>query len=96
MTNWQNRMFRRYLAGRPYLRDTRENQLSPFVMTLRIPVMCRAHASLRGKAFHELPAKTSYSSLYLESSHFLSHTTFTKKSHIKYRVHKIEQNYKQI
>ena len=32
--------FRVYLAGRPYLRDTRENQLSPFVMTLCIRVMC--------------------------------------------------------
>ena len=63
-------------------------------MTLCILVMCRAHASLRGKASHELPMKTSCSSLCLEFSHFLSHTTLTKKSHIKYRVHKIEQNYK--
>ena len=29
MTNWQNRIFRGYLAGRPYPRDTHENQLSP-------------------------------------------------------------------
>jgi len=29
MTNWQNRMFCGYLAGRPYPQDTRENQLSP-------------------------------------------------------------------
>ena len=63
-------------------------------MTLCILVMCRAHASLHGKASHELPMKTSCSSLCLEFSHFLSHTTLTKKSHIKYRVHKIEQNYK--
>ena len=59
MTNWQNRMFRGYLARRPYPRDTRETQMSPSVMTLRIPVMCRAHASLQGKAFLELSAKTS-------------------------------------
>jgi len=29
MTVWQNRMFRECLAGRPYPRDTCENQLSP-------------------------------------------------------------------
>ena len=29
MTNWQNRIFRGYLAKRPYPRDTHENQLSP-------------------------------------------------------------------
>ena len=28
------------------------------VLTLRIPVMCRAHASLCGKLTRELPAKT--------------------------------------
>ena len=39
--------------------DTHENQLSPFVMTLRIPVMCRAHASLHRKTSHEILAKTS-------------------------------------
>ena len=32
----------------------------------------------------------------LESSHFLSHITLTMKSHIKYRVQNIEQNYNQI
>ena len=52
-------MFRRYLAGRPYPRDTRESQLSPSIMTLRIPVMCYARASLNEKASHELLAKTS-------------------------------------
>ena len=31
--------------------------------------------------------------LCLESSQSLSHTTLRKKSHIKYRIHKIEQNY---
>ena len=31
----------------------------------------------------------------LEFSHSLSHTTHSMKSHIKYRVHKIEQNYNQ-
>ena len=51
--------FSEYLAGRPYPWDTRKNQLSPFVMTLCIPVICWAHASLRKKASHKLPTKTS-------------------------------------
>uniref|UniRef100_A0A7N2LEV2 Uncharacterized protein n=1 Tax=Quercus lobata TaxID=97700 RepID=A0A7N2LEV2_QUELO len=44
-------MFCEYLVRRPYLRDTRKNQLSPFVMTLHISVIYRAHASLHGKTF---------------------------------------------
>ena len=44
---WQNRMFRGCLTGRPYPRDTRETQLSPSVLTLHIPVMCKALALLR-------------------------------------------------
>ena len=48
-----------YLAGRPYPQDTRETQLSPSVLTLRIPVMCRAHALLRGMLSREIPTKTS-------------------------------------
>ena len=82
--------------GRPYSQNTRENQLSSSVITLCIQVMCRARASLHGKASRELPVKTYCSSLCLESLHSLSHTTLTKKSHIKYSVHKIEQNYNQI
>ena len=95
MTNWQNRMFRGYLARRPYSKDTYENQLSPSIMILRIPVICWAHASLRRKASHELPAKTSLVFNCLKSSHSLTHTTLTIKSHIKYRVQKIEHNYNQ-
>ena len=44
------------------------------VLTLRILVMCKAHASLRGMLTRELPAKTLQSSICLESSHTLSHT----------------------
>ena len=44
------------------------------VLTLRIPVMCRAHASLREMLTRELPAKTLQSSISLESSHSLSFT----------------------
>ena len=67
------------------------------ILTLRIPVMCRAHASFRGMLSHELLAKTLHSSICL-SLHILSlsHTTLTIKSHIKYRVQKIEHNYNQI
>ena len=44
------------------------------VLTLRILVICRAHASLRGMLTRELPAKTFQSSISLESSHSLSLT----------------------
>ena len=59
--------------------------------------MCRAHTSLHGKLTHELPAKTTLVLIAL-SLHILSlsHTTLTNKAHMKYRVHKIEQNYNQI
>ena len=42
---------------------THETQLSPSVLTLYIPVICRAHASFRGMLSHELPAKTLQSSI---------------------------------
>ena len=74
---------------------TKTNYLHP-VLTLRIPVMCRANASLCGKPTHELPVKTALDFNFLKSSHSLSHTTVTNKSHIKYRVHKIKQNYNKI
>ena len=51
------------LAGRPYLQDTRETQLSPFVQTLHIPIMCKAHASLCGKLSRETPARILLASL---------------------------------
>ena len=44
----------------------------------------------------KLPAKTSLLFTLPKSSHSLSHTTLTMKSHIKYRVHKIEHNYSKI
>ena len=46
------------LAGRPYPRDTHETQLSPSGLTLRILVMCKAHASFRRMLSCELPAKS--------------------------------------
>ena len=36
---------------------TRETQLSPSIPTLRIPVMCKAHASFHGMLSREMPAK---------------------------------------
>ena len=49
--------------GRPYPRDTRETQLSTSVQTLCIPVIYKAHASLRGKLSRETPARSLLSSL---------------------------------
>ena len=42
---------------------TRETQLSLSVQTLRIPVICKAHASLRGKLSRETPARSLLASL---------------------------------
>ena len=51
------------LAGRPYPRDTRETLLSPSALTLRIPVMCKAHASFRGMLSRDIPVRTLQSSI---------------------------------
>ena len=67
-------MFSGCLAGRPYPRDTRETQLSPSILTLRIPVMCKAHASLRGMLSHELPSRTLLASIAWVFTLFLSKT----------------------
>ena len=76
---------------------TKTSCLDP-ILTIHIPVICRAHALLRRMLTRELPAKTLQSSICLESSHSLSlpHTTLINKSHNKYRVQKIEYNYTQI
>ena len=51
------------LAGRPYLRDTRETQLSPSWPDSSYSSMCKAHESLRGMLSRELSAKTLQSSI---------------------------------
>ena len=56
-------MLRECLAGRPYPRATREIQLSSFVLTFHILVMCRAYASFCGMLSRELPTKTLPSSI---------------------------------
>ena len=53
------------LAGRPYPQATCKTQLSPAVLTLRIPVMCKAHASFRRMLSRELHVKTPISSIAL-------------------------------
>ena len=63
------------------------------ILTLRIPVICKAHASFRGMLSHELSTKTLQSSICLSlHTHTLSLslTTLTIKSHNKYRVQNIE------
>ena len=73
------------------------NCLHP-ILTFCITVTCKAHASLHGMLTRKLPTKTLQPSICLESSHSLSltYTTLTNKSHMKYKVQKIEQNYNQI
>ena len=44
------------------------------ILTLRIPIICRAHASLRGMLTHELPTKTLQSSMAWVFTPSLSHT----------------------
>ena len=69
----------------------------PAVMTLHIPFMCCAHGFTSREVFSRATHENSFDlQCCLKSSHTLSHTTHTMKSHIKYRVHKNEQNYNQI
>ena len=97
MTDWQNKMFHGYLVGRPYMWDIRENQLSPSCLD-------SSHSShVLGTCFTSQEAylratRENCFSLQLPWVFTLSllHTTLTNKSHIKYRVHKIEQYYNQI
>ena len=49
-----------------------------------------------GRLLTSYSQKLLWSLMSLEYSHSLSHTTLIMKSHVKYRVHKIEQNYNQI
>ena len=63
MTAWQNKIFCKCLAKKPYPRATRETQLPPSILTLYIPVMCRAHASFHEMLSYKLPAKILLSSI---------------------------------
>ena len=97
MTVQQNRMFYEYLARRPYLQDTRKNQLFPSYPdsshSSHVQYTCFTLQEAYSRATHENCFSIQLPWVF---THFLSHTTFTNKSHIKYKVHKIEQNYNQI
>ena len=91
-------MFRGCLAGRLYLRDTCENQLSPSCPNSSHSSHVQGTCITSRKAYSRDTRENSLS-LQLALSlhtHSLLHTTLTNKSHMKYRVYKIEQNYNQI
>ena len=91
-------MFRGCLAGRLYLRDTCENQLSPSCPNSSHSSHVQGTCITSRKAYSRDTRENSLS-LQLALSlhtHSLPHTTLTNKSHMKYRVYKIEQNYNQI
>ena len=83
-----------YFAGISWEGLTRETLVKTSclypVLTLRIPIMCRAHASLRRMITRELLAKTFQSSMSWVFTLSLSHTTLTNKSH-KIQGNKLKQ-----
>ena len=97
MTIWQNRMFCECLLGKPYSRASCETQLSPscpdFSHSRHVRGTCITSWDAQSRATCE---NTSIFNLPRVFTLSLSHTTLTIKSHIKYRVQKIEQNYNQI
>ena len=97
MIFWKNRMFREYLAGRSYLRDTREIQMSPSYPDSSYSNHARHMHHFARCLLTSYPRKH-FSLQFALSLHTLSlsHTTLTNKSHMKYRVHSIEHNYNQI
>ena len=97
MIFWKNRMFREYLAGRSYLRDTREIQMSPSYPDSSYSNHARHMHHFARCLLMSYPRKH-FSLQFALSLHTLSlsHTTLTNKSHMKYRVHSIEHNYNQI
>ena len=90
-------MFREYLAGRSYLRDTREIQMSPSYPDSSYSNHARHMHHFARCLLMSYPRKH-FSLQFALSLHTLSlsHTTLTNKSHMKYRVHSIEHNYNQI
>ena len=90
-------MFREYLAGRSYLRDTREIQMSPSYPDSSYSNHARHMHHFARCLLTSYPRKH-FSLQFALSLHTLSlsHTTLTNKSHDKYRVQKIEHNYNQI
>ena len=66
-----------------------ETQLSPSFLTLRIPVICRAHASFRGMLSREIPVKTLLSSIAWVFTHTLSITQPLQLNTIYKKLNKI-------
>ena len=82
----QNRMFCGCLAGRPYPWNTRENQMSPSCPDSSYS------SHFAGCLLASYPRK--HFSLQFALSlhtHSLSHTTLINKTHMKYRVHKLNK-----
>ena len=90
-------MFREYLAGRSYLRDTYEIQMSPSCPDSSYSSHARHMHHFARCLLTSYPQKH-FSLQFALSLHTLSlsHTTLTNKSHMKYKVHSIEHNYNQI
>ena len=68
LKNPPGRMFRNCLAGRPYLRDTRENDSLARLFSFQ---SCAPHVLFRGLASRELLAKSTDSSFKFKSSPIL-------------------------
>ena len=90
-------MFHGCLARRPYLWDTRENQLSPSypdsLHSSHVQGICITSQDAYSQATRENTLVFNALSLHTLS---FTHTTLTNKSYMKYRVQKIEHNYNQI
>ena len=91
-------MFHGYLVGRPYPRDTRENQLSPSCPDFSHSSHVKGTCITSRDAYSRATRENTFSFQFALSLHTLSlsHTTLTNKTHMKYRVQKIEHNYNQI
>ena len=98
MTIWQNRMFHECLTGRPYPQDTCKNQLSPSYPDSSHSSHVQGTCITSWEAYSRATRENNFSLQLALSLHTLSlsHTTLTNKSHMKYKVHKIEHNYNQI
>ena len=76
---WRQLVFASVSQVRPSHETLAKTSYHHPILTLRIPVMCRAHASLHRKPTHELPTKTVSVFNCLKSSHSLSITHYPYK-----------------
>ena len=97
MTIWKNKMFLGCLARRPYSQDTRENQMSPSCLDSSHSSYVQGICITLGDAYSWATCEnTSVFNVLSLHTLSLSHITLKNKSHMKYRVQKIEHNYNQI